>query len=66
MQYEIKLTMRLESPRGQYRVVRGLESLFEHGTIKDSIAESLQLLNEPSFVAVTARRLSPASNSEAP
>jgi hypothetical protein len=56
MRYELTVTMQLDSPRDQDRVAKLIESLFEFGTIKESIAEGLQLLNDPRLLAVSVRR----------
>jgi hypothetical protein len=56
MRYELTVTIQLDSRRDQDRVAKLLESLFEFGTIKESIAEGLQLLNDPRLLAVEVKR----------
>ena len=56
MNYELTVTMQLDSHRDQDRVTKLFESVFEFGTIKESIAEGLQLLNDPRLVAVAVKR----------
>ena len=56
MQYELTVTMQLESGCEQDRVAKQFESLFEFGTIRESIAEGLKLLKDPRLVTVTVKR----------
>ena len=60
MNYELTVTVRLESDHTEGRISKQFESLFEFGTIKESITEGLQLLNDPQLVsvAVTERSIS--------
>jgi hypothetical protein len=52
MNYEVTLTMRLVSDNNEDRVARLFEALFEFGTIKESIAEGLHLLEDPRMVTI--------------
>jgi hypothetical protein len=56
MNYELTVTIQLDSRHDQDRVAKLFESVFEFGTIKESIAEGLQLLNDPRLLAVAAKR----------
>jgi hypothetical protein len=56
MNYELTVTIQLNSRRNRDRVAKQFESLFEFGTIKESIAEGLQLLNDPRLLAVAVKR----------
>jgi hypothetical protein len=55
MRYELTVTIQLDSGRDQDRVAKLFESLFEFGTIKESMAEGLQLLNAPRLLAVAVK-----------
>jgi len=52
MKYELTITMSVESRHHRDRVARQFASLFDFGTIKESIAEGLKLRNDPRLVAV--------------
>ena len=54
--YKLTITVQPESRYGQDRVARQFRSLFEWGTIKDSIADALKLDNDPRLVAVLVER----------
>jgi hypothetical protein len=56
MRYELTVTIQLDSRRDQDRVAKQFESLFEFGTIRESIEEGLQLLNDPRLLAVAVKR----------
>jgi hypothetical protein len=56
MRYELNVTMHLDSDQNQDRVAKLFESLFEFGTIRESIAEGLQLLDDPRLLAVDVTR----------
>jgi hypothetical protein len=56
MRYEITVTIQLDSRRDRDRVAKQFESLFEFGTIRESIAEGLQLQNDPRLLAVAVKR----------
>ena len=56
MRYEITVTIQLHSRRDRDRVAKQFESLFEFGTIRESIAEGLQLRNDPRLLAVAVKR----------
>jgi hypothetical protein len=56
MQYELTITLRLESDSSQDRVTKQLTSLFDFGTVKESIVDGLQLLEDPRFVGLSVRR----------
>ena len=55
MQYEATITVRLESNSNQDRVSQQLASLFDFGTVKESIVDGLQLLNDPQLVRISVR-----------
>jgi hypothetical protein len=56
MYYELTITMRLRSPRGPRRVANNFGSLWDYGTIRDSIADGLHLLNDPELVEVLIKK----------
>jgi hypothetical protein len=56
MNYQLTVTMSFDSDRSRNRVAKLFESLFEFGTIKESIAEGLQLLEDPRLVTVEVTR----------
>ena len=56
MRYELTIKMQLDSDRSQDRVEKLFESLFGFGTIKESIVDGLQLLDDPRLVAVAVTR----------
>ena len=56
MRHQLTITIQLDSRRDEDRVAKLFESLFEFGTIKESIAEGLQLLNDPRLLAVAVKR----------
>ena len=65
MQYELTIKMLVKSKFDEERVVHQFESLFEFGSIRESIAEGLKLLEDPrlSDVAIAKRgRTRPASS----
>ena len=55
MKYELTITMSLESSDSEDRVANRFASLFNFGTIKESIADGLQLLEDPCLVGVSVR-----------
>ena len=55
MQYELTITLSLESNSNQDRVSKQLASLFDFGTVKESIVDGLQLLNDPRLVRISVR-----------
>jgi len=55
MQHEVTITLRLESSCGRDRVGKQLASLFDFGTIKESIVDGLQLLDDPRVVDISVR-----------
>ena len=55
MQYELTITLRLESTSTQDRVAKQINSLFEFGTIKESIVDGLHLLEDPRLVDISVR-----------
>ena len=55
MRHELTITIQLDSLRDEDRVAKLFESLFEFGTIKESIAEGLQLKNDPCLKSVSVR-----------
>ena len=58
MHYELTVTMHLDSDRSRDRVAKLFESLFEFGTVRETIAEGLHLLDDPQLVAVGVKRAS--------
>ena len=52
MRYDVTITLRLKSRNDEDRVSRQLVSLFECGTIRESIAEGLHLDDDPKLVDV--------------
>lgn len=56
MSYELTVTMRLDSDHSEDRIAKMFESLFEFGTIKESIALALKLLDDPRLVTVAITR----------
>ena len=56
MNYELTVTLRLDSDHSADRIAKLFESSFEFGTIRESIAEGLQLLDDPRLVAVAVAR----------
>ena len=56
MHYELTIKMQLDSDQSQDRVAKLFESLFGFGTIKESIVDGLQLLDDPRLVAVDVAR----------
>jgi hypothetical protein len=56
MNYELTVTIQLDSSHDQDRVAKLFKSVFEYGTIKEAIAEGLQLLSDPRLLAVAVKR----------
>jgi hypothetical protein len=56
MRHQLTVTLQIESRCSQDRITKQFESLFEFGTIKESIAEGLQLQNDPRLLAVDVKR----------
>jgi hypothetical protein len=56
MRYVITATIELDSRRDKDRVAKLFESVFEYGTIKEAIAEGLQLLEDPRLLAVDVKK----------
>lgn len=56
MRYVITATIQLDSRRDEDLVAKLFESVFEFGTIKEAIAEGLQLLDDPRLLAVDVKR----------
>jgi len=56
MNYVLTATIQLDSRHDQDRVAKLFESVFEFGTIKEAIAEGLQLGNDPRLLAVDVKR----------
>lgn len=55
MNYELTIKIQLESAHNEERVIKQFESLFEFGTIKESIAVALQLGNDPRLTAIAVQ-----------
>ncbi len=60
MQYELTLKMVIETPLDKERVAHQVESLFEFGTIGESIVDGLGLDETPRLSSVS---IEPASTS---
>ncbi|MFH1758030.1 MAG: hypothetical protein ABH969_08285 [Pseudomonadota bacterium] len=58
MKYELTLKIAIETPLGKERVARQVESLFEFGTIGESIVDGLGLDENPRLSSVS---IEPAS-----
>jgi len=56
MHYEATLTVSIKSRDEEDRVARLIESLFESGTITDSLADGLQLDDNPRLLDVVVKR----------
>ena len=56
MHYELTATIQLNSRHDPDRLGKLFESLFEFGTIKESIAEGLRLGDDPRLLAVDVKR----------
>jgi hypothetical protein len=55
MKHELTITTELESRCSQARVAKQFTALFEFGTIRESIADVLQLRDDPRLVAVSVQ-----------
>jgi len=55
MQCELTITFRLESSASPDRVANQFTSLFEFGTIKESLVDGLQLLEDPRLIDISVR-----------
>jgi hypothetical protein len=53
MQYELTLKMLIDTPFDKERVVRQVESLFEFGTIGESVVDALGLDETPRLSSVS-------------
>ncbi len=60
MQYELTLKIVIKTPRDKERVAHQIESLFEFGTIGESIVDGLGLDETPRLSSVS---IEPASTS---
>ena len=60
MKYELTLKIAIETPLGKERVAHQVESLFEFGTIGESIVDGLGLDETPRLSSVS---IEPASTS---
>jgi len=58
MRYELTVTIKLDSRCNQDRVAQQFTSLFEFGTIRESIAEGLHLQSDPRLVGVSVQKQS--------
>jgi hypothetical protein len=58
MQYELTLKIVIDTPHGKERVAHQIESLFEFGTIGESIVDGLKLNESPRLSSVS---IEPAS-----
>lgn len=59
MRHEVTITLRLKSSSNQDRVAKQLASLFDFGTVKESIVDGLSLLEDPHLVDISVRGASP-------
>ena len=55
MKYELTVTMSLDSGDSKDRVAKKFASLFDFGTIKESIADGLQLPEDPQLIDVSVQ-----------
>jgi hypothetical protein len=55
MKHELTIRFLVESPADPERVVQQMEMLFEHGTIRESIAEGLHLDEDPRLLDVAVQ-----------
>ena len=55
MRYELTITLSLESGYNHDRVAKKCASLFEFGTLKESIVDGLQLHEDPRLVNISVR-----------
>jgi hypothetical protein len=53
MRYQLTVTIELKSPFSKERVGKQFASLFNFGTIRESIADALQLQNDPELVSIS-------------
>jgi hypothetical protein len=60
MHYEVTLKILIDSPFDKERVARQMESLFEFGTIRESIVDGLRLIKTPRLSSVSIERASTA------
>jgi len=56
MRYELTLKIVIDTPRDKERVVHQIESLFEFGTIGESIVDGLKLNESPRLTSVSVKR----------
>lgn len=56
MHYELTVTMRFDSDSGEARIAKLFESLFEFRTMRESIAEGLQLLDDLRLLTIAVAR----------
>jgi len=56
MHYELTVTMRFDSDSSEDRIAKLFESVFEFGTMRESIAEGLQLLDDPRLLTIAVAR----------
>lgn len=55
MKYKLTVTLSLESRYGEERIAKQFASLFEFGTVKESIADALRLGNDPRLIDVSVQ-----------
>jgi hypothetical protein len=58
MRYELTIKILIDSPFDKERVARQMESLFEFGTIRESIVDGLKLDESPRLSSVSIERAS--------
>ncbi len=55
MRHQLTITLEVKSRCTEARIAKQFESLFEFGTIKESIAEGLRLETDPWLLAVAVK-----------
>ena len=58
MRYEVTIKIVIKTPRDKERVAHQVESLFEFGTIGESIVDGLKLNETPRLSSVSVKRAS--------
>ena len=56
LQYELTITLLIDSPHDKGRVARQTESLFEFGTINESFADALGLDENPQRINISIEK----------
>jgi hypothetical protein len=58
MRYEVTIKIVIKTPRDKERVIHQVESLFDFGTIGESIVDGLKLNESPRLSSVSVKRAS--------